>query len=323
MLICGLRYSMHSRVMRHDAGWPRSKRCIVMATLAFAPVVVGAQELEPRAYSNAPIGFNFLITGYAHSQGGLSTDPSLPVDDANLQIDTGILAYVRSLDLWGKSGKFDVIVPYARLDGSALVAGQPAQRDVSGLADPSFLLSINFYGAPALSVQEFAAYQQDLVVGASVQVTAPVGQYDSSKLVNLGTNRWSVKPDLGLSKSFGAFILDFTGAVTFYSDNTDFVGGQLREQDPIYSVQTNLSYTFSRGAWASLGITYYRGGQTTVNGVRKDDELSNSRTGAVLALPLNRHNSIKFNISSGIITRTGTSFDTLGVAWQYRWADGF
>ena len=161
------------------------------------------------------------------------------------------------------------------------------------------------------------------MVGARVQVSGPVGQYDSSKVVNLGTNRWSIKPDIGFSKSFGAFMLDFTASVTFYTDNNEFAGGQSREQDPIYSAQTNLSYSFGRGAWASLGVTDYRGGQTTVNGVRKDDELSNSRLGAILALPINRYNSTKLNFSSGIYTRTGTSFDTLGLAWQYRWGEGY
>ena len=227
------------------------------------------------------------------------------------------------VDLWGKSGKFDVIVPYAHLDGRALVAGLPAERKVSGLVDPLFRLSVNFYGAPALSMKEFTAYRQDLVVGASVQVSAPVGQYDSSKLVNLVTNRWSVKPDIGFSKLFGAFMLDFSAGLSFYTDNNEFAGGQSRKQDPIYSAQANLSYSFGRGAWASLGVTEYRGGQTTVNGVRKDDELSNSRLGAILALPIDRYDSIKFNFSSGISTRIGTSFDTFGIAWQYRWGEGF
>ncbi|KPK48130.1 MAG: hypothetical protein AMJ84_00535 [Acidithiobacillales bacterium SM23_46] len=286
------------------------------------PTLAGAQELEPRAYSNSPVGLNFFIAGYAYSKGGFSTDPSIPMEDAQLKTHTGVLAYARSLDLWGMSGKFDMILPYSRLSGTALLAGEPKERDVSGFSDPKFRLSVNFYGAPALSMQEFAAYQQDLVVGASVQVSAPGGQYDSSKAVNLATNRWSLKPDIGFSKSFGSLTLDLTTGVTFYSNNDDYYGGQTREQEPIYSVQTNLSYNFSRGAWASLGVTYYRGGATTVNGVRNDDALGNSRTGAILALPVDRYQSIKLSASSGISTRVGTSFDTVGIFWQYRWGAG-
>ena len=116
-------------------------------------------------------------------------------------MDTEILAYARSLNVMGKSAKFDMIVPYSDLSGSALVAGQPRERNVEGFNDPRFRFSMNFYGAPALSLDEFAKYQQDLIIGASVQVSAPLGQYDDTRLVNLGNNRWFVKPDIGISKA--------------------------------------------------------------------------------------------------------------------------
>lgn len=287
----------------------------------FAPAA-RAQELEPRAYSNLPMGLNFLATGYAHSQGGLSIDPSLPLDDAHLKIDTGVVAYVRGMNLLGNSGKFDVIVPYSHLSGTALVAGQPRERDISGLGDPRFRLSVNFYGAPALTLREYPAYKPDLVVGASVQVTPPWGQYDPSRAINLGTNRWSIKPDVGFSKAFAPFTIDLTAGVTLLSRNGDYFGGQSLDQAPIYSTQANLSYDFGRGIWAAFGATFYRGGRTTVNDALKDDALSNSRMGLTVAVPIDRYYSIKFNASSGISTRTGTSFDTVGLVLQYRWGAG-
>ncbi len=268
------------------------------------------------------MGLNFLATGYAHSQGGLSTDPSLPLTDAHLKIDTGVVAYVRGIDLWGNSGKFDVIVPYSHLSGTALVAGQPRERDISGAGDPRFRLSVNFYGAPALTLREYPAYKPDLVVGASVQVTPPWGQYDPSRAVNLGTNRWSIKPDVGFSKAFAPFTIDLTAGVTLFSRNDDYFGGQSLDQAPIYSAQTNLSYDFGRGIWAAFGATFYRGGRTTVNDALKDDALSNSRMGLTVAVPIDRYYAIKFNASSGISTRTGTSFDTVGLVLQYRWGAG-
>ena len=135
-------------------------------------------ELEPRAYSNAPVGFNFLVLGYAYSHGAMSTEPTLPLSNAQLKIDTAVLAYARSLDLWGKSGKLDLILPLSRLAGTATYAGTEIERNASGVGDPRARLSVNLYGAPALSLQDFASYDQDLVVGASVQVSAPGGQYD-------------------------------------------------------------------------------------------------------------------------------------------------
>ena len=299
----------------------RASAAALLLGALFAPTAQ-AQELEPRAYSNLPMGLNFLALGYAHSKGGLSTDPSLPLTDAHLQIDTGVVAYVRAVDFWGRSGKFDVIAPYSHLSGTALVAGQPRERAVSGPSDPRFRLSVNFYGAPALTLSEYPAYQQDLVVGASVQVTAPWGQYDASKAVNLGTNRWSIKPDIGFSKAFAPFTIDLTAGVTLFSRNDDYFGGQALDQAPLYSAQANLSYDFGRGIWASLGATFYRGGRTTVNDAPKDNVLSNSRVGLTVAVPIDRYYAIKFNASSGISTRTGTNFDTVGLVLQYRWGAG-
>jgi hypothetical protein len=153
-------------------------------------------------------------------------------------------------------------------------------------------------------------------------VTAPAGQYDASKAINLGSNRWSIKPDIGLSKALGVFVVDLTAGVTAFAANDDFAGGQRLEQAPIYSLQSNLSYTFSGGIWASLGVTYYVGGRTTVDGVHKDDELSNSRVGLTVSVPIDRNNSFKVNASNGISTRTGSNFATVGAAWQYRWGAG-
>jgi hypothetical protein len=299
---------------------------LLLAAAAFALALsVHAQELEPRAYSNLPVGLNFAVAGYAYSEGGLSTDPSLPLEDAHLTIDTVLTAYARSLDLWGMSGKFDLIVPYSWLSGSATLNGQPVERVVDGFLDPRFRVSINFYGAPALGLKDyvkFAADKTHLVFGASVQVTAPLGQYDPSRIVNLGTNRWSIKPEVGFSKQVQALTFDLTAGATFFTDNTDFYGGQHVNQDPIYTAQANLSYDFGKGIWAALGYTYYLGGRTTVDGVRKDNELSNSRAGLTVAFPLTRKYSIKFNASTGISTRTGTSFNTVGMALQYRWGAG-
>lgn len=301
--------------------WPLSLGAAALM-LALLPRA-NAMELEPRAYSNAPTGFNFLLVGYGYSHGAMSTEPSLPLSNAQLKVDTAVLAYARSLDLWGKSGKFDLILPLSRLAGTATYAGTEIERNVSGLGDPRARLSVNLYGAPALSLQEFASYQQDLVVGASVQVSAPGGQYDSDRVVNLATNRWSIKPDIGFSKALGDVTLDCTGSVTLYSDNNNYYGGKKLEVDPVYAVQSNLSYSFAKGAWASLGLTYYVGGESTVDGVSKNNQLNNSRAGITLAQPLDRHNSIKFNLSKGVSTRVGTDFTTTGIAWQYRWLDGY
>ena len=296
-----------------------------------APVVVGllflvlhahAGEIEPRAYVNTPVGINFLLAGYAYTDGGLSTPGSSPIKDAQLIMNTGILAYARSLDVWGKSGKFDVILPYSGLSGTATVSGQPRERNVSGIHDTLFRFSVNLYGAPALSLEEFANYKQDVIIGASVQVSAPLGQYDKEKLVNLGNNRWFVKPDMGISKAWGDFTLELSAGAYFFTKNDDYFGGQTLKQDPLLNTQAHATYSLGRGVWAALSWTYDYGGRTTIDGVRTDTSYSNSRIGATLAVPVNRNNSIKLYGSTSVHTSAGTKFDLVGIVWQYRWGQG-
>src|SRR4051812_44166442 len=167
---------------------------------AFMALNATAQEAEPRSYSNTPVGLNFLIAGYLYTQGKIAFDPELSVADAQFHSHTGALAYVRTLDVLGKSAKFDVILPYSSFSAKALVDGQPKDREMSGLGDPRFRFSINLFGAPALSAKQFANYKQDLIVGVSLQVSAPLGQYEDSKLLNLGNNRWSFRPEMGISR---------------------------------------------------------------------------------------------------------------------------
>jgi len=181
---------------------------IGVAALVFEVAQTHAQTLEPRSYSNSPVGLNFLLAGYEYTEGSVAFDPSLPISDAHLHTNATFLAYARSLNAWGDSAKFDVELPYVWLEGSAPAGGSPRQRDVSGVADPSFRFSVNFYGAPALSAKEFADYHQDFIVGASLRVFAPFGQYDDTKLVNIGTNRWTIKPELGISKALGSWTLE-------------------------------------------------------------------------------------------------------------------
>lgn len=296
----------------------------ILVALVFAAGTssAGAQDIEPRAYSNAPIGVNFLIAGYAYSRGGVSFGPSLPITNPNLDTSSAVIAYARVLDLWGMSAKFDATVPYTWLSGTADYKGQTQSRVVDGFANSTFRLSVNFYGAPALTLKEFADWEQDLIIGASLRVTPPWGQYDDRKLVNIGTNAWAFKPQVGISKAIGQWTLEATAAVTFFTDNNDFYGGNQLSRAPLYSLQGHVIYGFRSGLWASLDATYFTGDRTTVNGALNSDLEQNWRLGATLAFPINRENSIKFYASKGVAARTGDNYDLFGVAWQFRWGGG-
>ena len=153
-------------------------------------------------------------------------------------------------------------------------------------------------------------------------MSAPLGQYDDTKLVNLGTNRWSFKPEVGVSKALGRWTFETTAAVTLFTENKDFFGGHSRSQDPLYSLEGHVIYGASSGIWGSLDATYFAGGRTTLDGTLGNDRQQNWRLGGTLAFPVNRYNSIKLYASSGVSARTGNNFDLAGIAWQYRWGAG-
>jgi Putative MetA-pathway of phenol degradation len=293
-----------------------------IATISMMVAEATAQDAEPRLYTNTPVDLNFLIAGYVYSQGKLAFDPSLSIADAQFYSNTGAVAYVRSFDLWGKSAKIDVIAPFSAFAAQGLVAGEPREREMSGLGDPRLRVSVNLLGAPALSVKEFASYKQDLIVGVSLQMSGPFGQYDNTKLLNLGNNRWSFRSELGISKALGPWVVEVAPSVTFFTDNPDFFNGKQFAQAPLYLVRAHLIHNFASGVWISLDGSYFTGLRTTVNGVKGDNEQENVRAGLTLALPIDRHNSVKLNASTGLYTRTGSEFSILGIAWQYRWGAG-
>ena len=291
--------------------------------LAVGMGLAHAQSIEPRAYSNAPVGVNFLLAGYAYTRNGFPLDTALPLTDPKLSTNSGIFAYARVLDLWGVSGKFDVIVPYTWLSGTATVVGTPIEREINGFADPAFRLTANLYGAPAMSLKEFASYKQDLIIGASLQVTAPLGQYDRDRIVNLGTHRWTFKPEVGISQALGPWTVEGQAAVTFYTDNNEFFdGNNKRSQDPVYSLQGHVIYGFDNGIWTSFDVTYFAGGRTSLNDTLNYDLQQNWRVGGTVAFPIDARDSVKFYASKGVAARTGNSYDLIGIAWQYRWGAG-
>jgi hypothetical protein len=208
------------------------------------------------------------------------------------------------------------------LSGSADYQGQRYTRDTCGWSDAKLRASVMFIGAPAMTLQEFAGKGQNFVVGTSVQITLPVGDYDPARLVNIGTNRRTVKVEIGMAKAVRLWNFELSAAGLYSEDNDNFFGGRAREQEPIYSMQLHIVRSFASGMWFAIDSTYYRGGQTTVDGTINTDFQSNSRGGVTVSLPINRRQSVKLNASRGVSTRTGTKFDTLTAVWQYRWGAG-
>lgn len=288
--------------------------CSLSATLQ-------AQDLEPRTYTNIPMGQNFVGVGYVYSDGNINPAASAPIEDVSLTIKGTAAAYARSLDLWGKAGKIDVGWSRLCFKGSGLVRGVRVKGDRCGSADPAVRLSYLFYGAPSMNMKEFRKNPPGRVIGVSLKVRPPLGDYNNENLINTGSNRWTFKPEIGISNVYGKWSIDGALAVRLYTDNDNFAGNNKFEQDPLYQFQTHLIYSLPKGRWVSFNANYFWGGETHTNGIEADDRQENSRVGLTLAWPLNAQHSLKFYANRGVVTNIGNDSDTFGVLWQFRWAD--
>ena len=291
--------------------------------LGAAPSATAAQELEPRVYLASPVGTNIVVVGAATSRGDVIFDPTLPVKDVRARVGAIVFGYYRSFDLLGRSATLGGIVPIIRGSAEGLLAGEPGRVDRLGQGDAQVRLTVNLAGSPAMDTPTFAKRGRHANLGASLITVLPVGQYDSSRVVNLGTNRWAVKPELGLSLPFGErWLIDTYAGVWVFGRNGDYLGGY-REQDPLITTQFHLSYNLSLRAWAAFDATFYAGGGASVNGAEPVERANNTRVGATIALPIARRQSLKIGFSTGARVRLGSDFNTLNVTWTYAWGRGF
>lgn len=292
-----------------------------VAVLLWPIRVVSGQELEPRTYSAAPVGTNILVIAYGRSTGDLTFDPSLPVTDGKATINSGVAAYVRSINFFGRSASVSLAVPYVWGNVSGNLAGQFEQIRRSGVRDPVARFAVNLKGAPAMDLKQFAKYQEKSNIGVSLTVSAPFGQYDPTKIINTSTNRWSFKPEIGFTRKLKRSYLDAYAGVWLYTANNNFQG-RVRKQRPIFITQFHWTYLINKRMWAAFDANFYAGGRTYVNGVRSNDLQRNSRIGGTFAYKFNARQSVKFNYSSGAYTTIGGDFHSVGIAYQYIWGGG-
>ncbi len=294
---------------------------LVAATVLVCLVSCVAQELEPRAYSVSPVGTNFGVFGFARSAGDVDFDPSLPIDNAHAVLYSSFFGYGHALDFFGRSANIAVTLPYlwGTLQGD--ISGLPQQARRSGLVNPAARFAVNLYGAPAMDLEQFVRYQRKTNVGASLSVVAPLGQYDPARLINIGTNRWAIKPEIGISHRAGHWFFDWYVGAWIFSPNDNYQG-RVRSQDPLASVQAHVSYAFRPRLWAALDANFYTGGRTSIAGIPSNDLQRNSRIGGTISVPLTNRQSLKFSGSRGAITNIGANFVSIGVSYQYLWGGG-
>jgi len=298
-----------------------SRAFLAVMVLLLAAGRSAAQQLEPRAYAPNPSGANFALVNYGYQSGDVVFDTSLPITNVTANINSTAAAYVRTFGLFGRSASAGIVLPYVwgHLQGD--VGEQAREIHRSGLADTWLRLATNLLGGPAMTPAEFMTHKPSTTLGMSLFVVAPTGQYDPSRLINIGSNRWSFKPELGVSHPMGKWVFEVYAGVWLFTNNNDFFGGHVREQAPLGSTQAHVSYTFRPRLWVAADYTYYWGGRTTVDGVLNADFQHNSRFGLTLAVPVAKNQSIKVSWSKGAATRLGANFTTYTIAYQVLWFD--
>ena len=294
-------------------------RLLALGLLAVASSA-RAQELEPRAYAPSPMNANFFLASYSYQSGDVLFDPSLPFTDVRAFIHGFVGGYGHTFSLFGRIASVAVAVPYvwASVDGNVGETYQAITR--SGLGDPRLRFVVNLLGGPALSMSEFMKRKPEPTLGFGLVVVVPTGQYSNEKLINIGSNRWAFRPELGLSFPVGRWTLEAAAGVWLFLDNIHtYPGENVRSQDPLYTLQAHVGYTVRPGLWIAADGTYYAGGKTYTNDVPGDTRQANSRVGLTASVPVARGHSVKVSASRGVDARIGSQFTAVGVAYQYFW----
>jgi hypothetical protein len=246
-------------------------------------------------------------------------DPSLPIEDLKAKLNIFYGAYVRSINFFGLSSKVDIVLPYGTGDWAYKFEGENLYDYANGFGDMRVRFSFNFVGSPALKATAYQKFQQKSIVGYSLQVVIPTGDYNSDQLPNLGSNRWAFKNQFGISQKLNNWLLEGYVTLWLFTANNDFLSGNKLSQDPLLTVKAHLIRSLPKGFWISVGAGYGYGGRTYINSTPRNAVISSMRVGFVVAMPINPHHSLKLAGVSGFRFEQGPDFDGLSIAYQYRW----
>jgi hypothetical protein len=299
-----------------------------MAALLFCGLgAAWGQDLAPRTYVITPDHWNAILITYSYYTGNVLFGGSVPITGAVAHVNVPIFTYYHSLSFFGRSANVTASLPYGVGNFRGTVTGAAAHAYRSGLLDSVYRFSVNLKGGRAMPLLDFQNWRQKILIGASIKIVAPTGQYDPTKLINWGNNRWAFKPEIGYSERWGHWVVDayaavwfFTTNPEFFSDNQFFPGMRSQSEAPVAAFEGHLSYDVKPRLWISLDANYWRGGETSLNGNANPTTLQrNSRVGATASIPISKHQSLKFSYDNGAYISFGGNYQTISVAWQYSW----
>jgi Putative MetA-pathway of phenol degradation len=275
------------------------------------------QELEPRVYAALPKNLNTIAVGYGFSRGNVLSDPSLPISDFKVSLQSLTGVYLHTFALANKLARVQVNVPFIKIFGKLQLNGHDTTGSRNGFGDARIRFGINLTGTPALGRKEFNQYTQKTIVGISLVTVLPTGLYHSDKRINTGSNRWGLKPEIGISKRFNRVYAEAYAGVWFYSDNYKYLVDKTLHQQPVLSVQGHASYYFKNLMWVSINTTWFNGGKTLVDDVPQGDLLDNWRLGATWSVPIAKGQSLKFQFHVGAFTASGYDYNAISLAYQH------
>ena len=293
---------------------------VIIYLFIFISQDVNAQELTPRAYWPAPYGTKIALLGYKYSFGDILTDPSLPFSGVDSKIHFLSLGYLQTFSVFGRTAHMLIELPYIWSTTTGIILSPtgdiPGERVMSGVADVGIAFTVNLIGAPTMGLEGFQEIRNNprQLLGASLKIVIPTGKYEEDRLFNIGTNRWSIKPELGyIIPVEKKWLLELILGMWIFSDNNEYIG-LTRKQDPIFASQIPLIRRIQPGFWVAFNANYYWGGRSNL----LDEDLQrNSKIGITLAYPLSGRHALRGGFSFGLVTETGDKFSSLMLAYQY------
>jgi outer membrane putative beta-barrel porin/alpha-amylase len=284
--------------------------------------VAYSQDLEPRALSMVPTGGNFAVSSYAYSNGNILIDENIPIEDLTANLHSLVVAYLRSFKLFNRVAKFDAVLPYSLGKWNAIVSNRDTSTSRSGLGDPMARISMILIGGPTLSPGEFA--QHDLSrfrLGVFFRVRVPLGEYNNTKLINLGSNRWAFKTGVGVSYRVNKFVFEAYANAWLFTDNKEFLVDNVVSQATVLTFQGHVTYLMKKGKWLAISLGQSGLGETQLNDIPQDNTQNSWKFGIAFALPLTNNQTLKFAFTNGLSTKFGADFNTLVIAYQFMWFD--
>jgi len=293
------------------------KKFFYITVALLASHVLQAQDLEPRRYSAIPTKMNGILVVYGLSKGNVISDPTLPISDFSITAHNAVAGYLRTFGVAGKLSRIAISIPYTYMIGDIKINGRDTSASRGGFNDAQVRFGINLIGSPALERRNFREYTQKGIFGFSLVVNVPTGTYHKDKLVNTGTNRWAVKPEVGVSKRFKRFYAEVYSGIWFFANNTEYLGSKKLEQRPMFSIQAHVCYYLKNNMWFSVNGTRFNGGETFVNDASAGDLFDNWRVGATWSVPFAKGHSVKLQFHVGAFATRGYDYNTVSVGYQY------